>query len=550
MPSRTQLRPLLPYLWTFVPIYLTERLANYYFLGKDPAFYTISGLRLEVFIICTLAGSLAAGAFLRSFRLAVATQFAALASVFAGVFLLCDPRVCYSAAPDGLEPLRLGLFLGSVAVGAGAIGAAGRAKANSSWEVALIGSAGFLAVSWYPVVFTFAGAELLAPFNPWATLALLSMAAFSASSACARRLGRRSSALVPLVSLLSTFVVSAGMAWAYLGMLGYNVLAMATATAVGGGAGAAAASLTRNSRFVRSLVPVLLAGSVVLVLTMTLVVIPDAVSGVVPGTTSSTENSYSMGIPVYAGAYMDSPQGHSDGAGVTLSFAGTNASAIQSDNFLAGGIGIHSAGCCVDGIDYAYRFDLYLSHSGNESIAASGWEACDDNVACGGHSWKVLLISEGEELGSSDLGGNVTLRMSWNDGEIRWSYAAGEGSYTNFTAYRVPAAENHDFNTGVSGGVSLSSEKAAYFFQFGIMSRYPIGHGGWKVSFSCPSTLAEGRWTCIPHAGTLLGDDSYWKVIWRWGEDYPNISVGASRPWTAAFAYSSTNATGDLQALW
>lgn len=552
MPLRPLLKLFLPYVWTLVPMYGTERLANYYFLGKDPAFYTISGLRLEVFIVCVLVGSLAAGAFLESFRLAAATQTAVLLSLLAGVFLLCDPRVCYSAAPDGLEPLRLGLFLGSVAAAGAAIGAATRGSmARSAWEEALVGSAGFFAVSWYPTIFTFAGTRLLPPLDPWATLVVLFAAAISTSAATTARIGRRAAQMIPAAALLLMLAVSAGIAWAYLGSLAYDLAGMTAVTIVGGVFGAAMASPGRRpGRWVRSGVPILLATSVALVLVMTLVFIPDAVSGILPAATTSTEERLSMGSPVYSGAYMDSPQGHSDGVAVTVSFVGTDAAEIQTDNFLSGGIGVHSAGCCVDGIDYAYRFDLFLFHGGNEAMVASGWEACDDNVACGGHSWRVLLFSVGRQLGKPGLDENTTLRMTWNAGELEWWYAGDRGRFNYFTSYQVPQPENHDFNTGVSGGVSLSPQKAAYFFQFGMTSEYPIGHGGWKVSLACPTVLADGSWACVPHARTLLGVDSYWKVIWRWGESYPDVALSPSGNHSAVFRYSSTNATGDFQGLW
>lgn len=93
-----------------------------------------------------------------------------------------------------------------------------------------------------------------------------------------------------------------------------------------------------------------------------------------------------MGAPVYEGAYMDAAPWHALGAGVTVDFTSTNPSAIQDDNFLAAGLGIHATGCCVDGIDYSYRSDLYVFHNGSELLAASGWEACDNNAACVGHA--------------------------------------------------------------------------------------------------------------------------------------------------------------------
>ena len=71
---------------------------------------------------------------------------------------------------------------------------------------------------------------------------------------------------------------------------------------------------------------------------------------------------------------------------MTVSFAGTNASAIEADNFLSAGMGVHSPHSCVDGIDFSYRFDAYLFHDGSERLVPTAWEVCDWNMACGGHS--------------------------------------------------------------------------------------------------------------------------------------------------------------------
>ena len=81
-----------------------------------------------------------------------------------------------------------------------------------------------------------------------------------------------------------------------------------------------------------------------------------------------------------------------------------------------------------------------------------------------------------------------------------------------------------------------------------MMSRYPIGHSGWGASFTCPSLLT-GTWGCIAHAKTVDGDQSFWKVFWRWGEDYSGASVTVTGPNAVDIAYSST-ATGNFVQLW
>ncbi len=544
----------LAFIWTFAPIYSVEKLADYYFLTDNTtSFYFMSGWRLILFIVFVLCGSLAAGALLRQAWRAAATQWAAVAAALILFFWACDPRVCFSSGPDGLEPLRLGFFLGSVAFSGTALGA-GRLRGEIGDSASL--TAGFLglaALGFYPVVFTFAGTKVLPPLHPWASAAILGVAAFAVTASTCVKFGPVKGFLLPLASMGALLLVSLGIAAAYFQTVawGVGVLTMSvTAAALAG-----VLFATRGRRLAaahRAQFSSLFAVGIALVLMMMLFSTPDAVNGVVPAAGSSA-TSFVQGIPVYAGAYMAGPAGHAQGAGITVSFTGTNASVIQQDNYLSAGIGIHAAGCCVDGVDYSYRYDLFLFHSGDESMVASAWEACDDNAACGGHPWKVLMFMDAMQFGQGHVEDNVTLRMVWTQGsggaEVVWSYSMpGLGSF-DFTGFTVPAAENHDFNTGVlAGGPPNSIQKASYFFQFGIMSSYPIGQGGWRVRLSCPSLL-EGTWGCVDHAMTLSGGDSFWKYFWRWGEDYKGVSIISPRTGEVTFAYAGANAPSFLP-LW
>jgi hypothetical protein len=533
------LRPLAPYLWTLLPAYAFERVAEYYFLAKSPTFYLFSGWRLEIFIVAALVGSIAAGALLKDLKLVIATQSAAIATLFATVYVVCNPEVCYSAGPDGFEPLRFGLFLGAVAASGGTLGVMMRGEnPNHGWRGVLVAGGAFFALSYYPVIYTFAGARLLSPLDPWGADSVLFVLAF-ATSMTTTQLGRRTSFVVTLAAFLLVIAAAFGIALQYLGSLDLQVTLMSAAVV----AGAALGTLgIRGASRSKRVVPWLYAVSVIMVLLMTVVVIPDAVSGVYPAV--PTGGAPTIGAPVYAGAYQNGPQGHATGAMVTVSFSGTNPDLIQGKNYLSAGIGIHSAGCCVDGIDYAYRFDVVLLPGGSEALLATGWEACDDIAACGGHSWKVLLFSH--EDGLSDPGANVTLAMVWSGGSIDWLYATDGGGLGNFTSYTVPGPENHDFNTGVSSGEG----RAAYFYQFGVMSRHPVGQSGWLVTMTCPSLLMGATWGCVDHANSVSGTESYWKVIWRWGENYPQVSVTSPQPQTVVFQYTTLSATESFQVLW
>jgi hypothetical protein len=552
MVSRAEgFRGVVAFAWTFALIYATEKLADYFFLTDNTAdFYFMSGWRLIFFIMFALGGAVAAGALLRNVWWAVATQWAALGSALILFFYVCNPRVCFSTGLDGLESLRLGFFLASVSFSGAALGAAAHHRSVSPLVQLLGAFFGFTAVGFYPVIFTFAGTRLLPPFHPWASAAILAVVAFPVSVAVSLDFGSKRGVLVPLGGMGALLLISFGIAAAYLQSVLLDVVVLSIAVAA---AALAGIGLTRKERKLalaqRSKISSLLAVGIALVLAMMLLTTPDAVNGITPASGSAT--AFVQGVPVYSGGAMEGPAGHAAGAGVTLSFEGTNASSIQGDNYLAAGIGIHSAGCCVDGIDYSYRYDLLLFHSGNESMVASAWEVCDDNAACGGHSWKLLLYSYARGLGRTNLGQNVTLTMTWLENAqgagVRWSYGMSGQGDRNFTWFTTPSAENPNFNTGVLQGGN-PPQKASYFFQFGMMSRYPIEDGGWRVTMWCPSLLGA-TWSCIKHAMTLDGGQSFWKIFWRWGEDYQGASVTSPIPGEVQFAHSSES-TPSFQKLW
>ena len=547
-------RLVVPGIWTLVPLYAVEKLTDFYFLADNTqAFYTMSGWRLELFIIFTLAGSVAAGALIQDVWKTAAVEAAALVAALASFFVLCDPRVCFSAGPGNLEPLRMGFFLGSVAISGGVMGVALRRRTGSKSAQLLAGFFGFAALAYYPVIFTFAGTRLLAPLYPLDVATALAIAAFPVSFTASMTLGPGKGFLLPVASLATLFALSAGIALPYLTSL-VPVLALMAGSTVAAAAFGSITVVTRRSKTLahRSRISSLYVVGVVVVLSMMLLAVPDAVNGVVPSN-GGGQSTFVMGVPVYAGAFMAGDPGHASGAEVAVDFAGTNASTIQADNFLSAGMGIHSAGCCVDGIDYSYRFDAYLFRGGGESLAASAWQVCDDNAACGGHSWKVLMFLDSRPLGGGAMGDNLTLRMTWIQGqageEVAWAYSVGGGGFTNFTSFDAPKAENPNFNTGVlPGGTIGPQQKASYFFQFGISSRYPIAHAGWTVALYCPALLVES-WTCIDHANSMTGDQSFWKIFWRWGENYDGVSVNSTRADEMRFVYSGT-ATPSFQTLW
>jgi hypothetical protein len=316
--------------------------------------------------------------------------------------------------------------------------------------------------------------------------------------------------------------------------------------------------------------------AVIIVLILMVTFVPDATANVVPGDGSGTGLAISgtpvFGPLVYAGGFMPGAFSRPTGVASTVSFAGTNASSIQADNFLAAGIGTHSPDCCVDGIDYGYRFDVFLYHDGSERLVAAAWKICDWNIACGGHSWQDLMFFSSGKV-TVQPQSNVRLALEWQNRTVLWSYSIDQGILQRFTTFTPPVQENPYFHVGTLGNLPpgpepprvlypqglvnlFSSTQASgfYFFQYGLTSRYPIGHGGWQASFICPSYSVKGvDWTCLSHSDSIQGDQSYWKVFWRWGDPYSNVVAGrcdGSPVACARFRYDPASTLQSFETLW
>lgn len=535
---------------TLFPIYLVERLTNYYyFIGDKGIYFAFSGLRMELFIALILIGSISAGILLRNLWRAVLTQAIAVLTMLFLVNIFCNPRVCYSAGPDGLEPLRLGLFLGSIAVLGAALGVSFHDRASQSRKTSLLISfAAYFALAYYPVIFTFAGTKLLPPYHPWAVSLLLALLSYSLAVTVSDKFGKLMG-FVPLAFLGFLILVSVGIGSAYLSDLAQDILIMVLGSVSGTTFGVVTSTRKGFVRRYSRTFPRLLGLVLVMAIVMTLILIPDAVNQLTPQGEAYQSSSFVMGAPVYAGGYMEATANGTAGVSTTVSFAGTNSTSIQTDNYLSAGLGVHSPDCCVDGIDYAYRFDIYLYHDGNESLLASAWQVCDANAACGGHSWKLLMFIKAGSLGMSNDNSPVRLQLEWRNHTVDWSYGTSQGQMTEFAAFEAPPKENPSFNIGVlRTDSSVNQQRAAYFFQFGIASLYALGHGGWTVAFSCPSTL-DGVWTCASNVRTIQGGASYWKVLWKWGEDYPNVMATKLGSHAFSLGYSPSSIMTNFQPL-
>ena len=531
---------------TVVPPYLIELTTeNLFFSHSNALYFFFSGLRLEFFIVYIGIASAFVGLYSRNLRLTWLSYATSILGLFLLLYVGCNPRVCYSTGIDGLEPLRSYSFF--LAEGM-ALSAAGFSVKNrlSRIETALGDSTVFYAIAYYPVIYTVAGVKLVAPISPLPVLGLVALLSFVTSAKVFER-GHdwKAGLAVPIITFLVLSSVSVGIAAQYInqvtpfmGILLACVVAAGLLGVLGPVGGREAVRRLAKSK-------ALTAGLVGVVL-LSMVVVPlDAVNGTAP---NMVTNSYFFLTPVVAGGFNSGANIRPAGVSANFSFQGTDASSIQSNNFLAAGIGVHSPNCCVDGIDYGYRADVFLYHNGSQVFAASAWEVCDTILACGGHTWKHLMYFSSTRVNSS-LESDFRLSVTWEDHTVSWFYSSGKETRL-VASFQAPDQENPYFNAGWFGPSSTPSPGGWPFFQFGVMSAFPIGHSGWRVTVACPSIVSNSTWVCIDHAEFFQGDISFWKALWRWGENYPDAGATVDpEAKTMTFQYSPAQVQ-DFQTVW
>ena len=286
---------------------------------------------------------------------------------------------------------------------------------------------------------------------------------------------------------------------------------------------------------------------VLFVISSTVVIWPDAVAGHVETVSNQgTPTNYTYDIPLYAGAFLSSPMIRPSGVGANVSLA-VGSSGISEGGFLSAGIGVHSADCCTDGIDYGYRLDAVVWQNGSRGIVGSAWEVCDANGACSGHSWKILLFYAAVTL-PTQAALPIRLSLTWENRSVVWRYESGASSAV-LGALSLPPHANAAFNAGWLGPPDQPSPGGAFFFQFGVTT-LSAPTGTWSATLYCPATMVKGKWSCVDHVETIQGGQSFWKILWRWGEDLPRVDAN----WTASdhsvTFHSSATTMDSFKTLW
>lgn len=546
-----------PFIWlalglllVVLPPYAFERLAQYYYLIHSHVFGTLSGSRyyFDVAYLPLAAGVL--GYRFRDYTFALATYLLSVVVFVSLLFSFCQPILCYSPGIDGFEPLRMGAFFAAEGVAAAYLGGLGRNRRPVSlWQGLLSWACAFYAIAYNASIFTLAGARILSPLDPYAALLFFGVLSLVVVAKEPQEIGAAVRIAIPVASQGILLLIGVGIAQQYFPeVLPFIVWSM-VATVIGAVLGSALLrSRNRVGSFLkRSRLPVV--GIILFVLLTTVVIWPDAVAGQVVAASSVGEpGDYSFAIPMYVGGFMSSPMVRPTAVALNVSFSGTDATSIAASNFLAAGIGVHSADCCTDGIDYGYRFDLQLWRNGSENLVADAWKICDANAACGGHSWKVLLYHNSVPYGNVSQERPVRLVLLWENHTVVWAYGSGSNLRVIGTL-EGSSRMNAAFNAGWLGPPDRPSPGGAFFFQFGVTTLSAL-NGRWSAAIECPAIMLNQSWACVDHAQSIQGDQSFWKVLWRWGEAFPGVGVTVNQEEQSVSFHNSTSTIQSFVNLW
>ncbi|QQG48157.1 MAG: hypothetical protein HY247_05215 [archaeon] len=547
--ERPLARDLLGGLFVLAPPYVFEKADQFFFLTHQHfLFFTLSGIRYDFDVVYLAAAGYIVGRSSKGLARSWAVYLMSVVVFLWLVYSACSPRLCYNTGVDGLEPLRMGSIFAAVGIASVFSGWALRQEEPRKGEVMLAGGAAFYAIAYHPVVFSLAGAGILPPLDPTAVYAFLAGLGWVVSKSLPEEFGvfgvlRRFA--VSTAAILVLLAVSEGIAGHYITQELWFLASAALASA--GGAFVGAAQSRVSAKWGKRFYAVL----ILFVLLVTLVVWPDAVAGqVLTSTDPLRPAAYSYVTPYYVGGFMSSPMVRPTAVTLDVSFAQGDASSIPGGGFLAAGIGVHAADCCTDGIDYGYRFDRVLYPNGSQFLTGSAWEVCDANAACGGHSWKQLLYHFSSPLGSFEASEPVHLIIGWELRRVAFIFGGSLNQSTTVVgSFLLPRSANAAFNAGWLGPPDKPSFRGAFFFQFGVAS---VGTptGSWSVTLSCPAIPHNGSWTCVDHAQTLQGDQSFWKVLWRWGELFPKVDVAGDNATKTIIVSGSENTVGSFEPLW
>lgn len=281
----------------------------------------------------------------------------------------------------------------------------------------------------------------------------------------------------------------------------------------------------------------------------------------------------------FMGAYMDSRGinlGSVKKTRVTVCFPDTAPSQIQADNWLAGGMFVTGYDDSLNEIDYGFYTMLTLEHDGSLYLdfGINQTYECLWNPL-GGFLYGSLPWTKGIYNATIPIEGvspstPITLTTSWDKpylGWVSWEYTINGVTYLADAQNVTALVEALDPSGNIQPYFYVGSRDLtdpvqfvywvpygqAYNFQFGVVSRYNIGHGGWNVLLSYPSYFKDSEWHSVGTARSIGGANTILDYRWFWGgENYEGVSAyydTLQERRNVKFYYSGST-IGDHNVLW
>lgn len=258
----------------------------------------------------------------------------------------------------------------------------------------------------------------------------------------------------------------------------------------------------------------------------------------------------------HVGGYMTGSRFGVPAVQVTVSFAGTTPSSIQSNNRLIAGIFDTVFDSTTSGLDYGYRNDVVLTNTGSMYVIGDAWKFCEGYppfTQCGSTPTQQLLYNTYTWITAS-VSSSITLKLAYDSyGVVHWFYQVDAGPMTEYGYFIPPSTSQRQFMVGTYY-VWFNGHTAKYF-QFAIESDYNIGHGGWYALISNPKYFLNGAWSLVPQARAVQGGDAFLDARWLWGgADYTNVNGqyqynSAIGPYKLKLFYTTSTLTNG-QLLW
>ncbi|MGI0092274.1 MAG: hypothetical protein ACREBS_11255 [Nitrososphaerales archaeon] len=570
------IRMLIAVITVLIPPVIFEKYTYFLYVTANPVFFTYSGDRLwfDIIWFC-IAGALSAVIVGRDTKTAIIPPLIASLAFTIIVYVepFCTVKECYVSSTDGLAPLRDFLLFGSLSTLTSAAsmkswyrakpGESRRSATDTAFQLGVLTLMGY-ALCFFPIMHIFASVSVPYPWNYFQWF-LAGVPSGLAGSMWILDRGNIPGILSKLFAGASGVALALALAVEipcedcsgyaipvssiFLLSLAFCIPAILLEVKRRRAVLSPRSKLARNAPGIITTTTIVLTIILLWSFFLTANYQMSVVNGFSGGVSNSSFSPLEVGRTfVYSAGYLAIPRVVSQSVGVNVSFGRNTTISLSAypNNFLAAGVGDQSPNCCKDGLDLSYRADVIEFSNGTEAALARAWWACDVNMACGGYSWQQLLFIGSMQLPRNALSNWVELQMNWTSPIlIQWFYRIHHtinGSATPWTLYSSftpPEIQNHYWDAGLFWvGAGNHPTGYAYFYQFGVSSAYPDRDANWQVFVQCPNIVLNGSRSCIPAAAYLNGDQSFWKVLYTFGETYPGMTFSYLGNHEVEFYYS------------